>query len=73
MVTMQHDDEIEGRPGDFTETADQKTSHDQATSATDSSGGGGHGLPRVNILRTHAIELAEHHWGCRSIVRSDGP
>jgi hypothetical protein len=39
-------DEKEGRPGDYTETADQKTSHDQATSTTDSSvdgtqGGGG--------------------------------
>ncbi len=66
-------DEKEGRPGDYTETADQITSHDQATSATDSSGGGRHGLPRVNILRTQAIELAEHQWRCRSTVRSDPP
>ena len=29
-------DEVEGRPGDHTETAYQKTSHHQATSAPDS-------------------------------------
>ncbi len=64
-------DEKEGRPGDYTETADPKTSHLQATSATDSSGGAG--LPRVNIARTHAVKFAEHHWKCRSTVRSDAP
>jgi hypothetical protein len=66
-------DELEGRPGDHTETANQKTSHDPATSTTDSNGGGGHGLPRVNILRTHVIELAEHHLKCRSTGWSDAP
>jgi hypothetical protein len=66
-------DEKEGRPGDYTETADRKTSHHQATNATDYSGGGGHALPRVNTLRAHAIELAEHHWKCRSTARSDAP
>jgi hypothetical protein len=54
--------EEEGRPGDYTETANQKTSHDQATSATDSNVGGGqrHVLP--DILRAAAVELAAHHW-----------
>lgn len=43
MVTMLPDEE-EGRPGDYTETADQKTSHDQATSTTQSNGiAGRHG------------------------------
>lgn len=35
-------DEEESRPGNYAETANQKTSHDQATSATHYSGGGGH-------------------------------
>ena len=55
-------DEKEGRPGEYTETADQKTSHDQATSSDYSSGNSGHGGMRADILRTAAIELAEHHW-----------
>jgi hypothetical protein len=62
-------DEKEGRPGDYTETADLKTSHQQATSATDSSGVGGHCLSRVNILRTHA----KHRSMRRSTARSDPP
>jgi len=52
----------EGRPDECTGTADQKTSHDQATSATDSSGGGGHRHAKADILRAAAFELAEHHW-----------
>jgi replicative DNA helicase len=61
-------DEQEGRPGGDTETADQKTSHDQATSATDSNRSGRHRLPRINVSHTAAIDLDGHFGSCRSTV-----
>src|ERR1700743_3717364 len=53
-------DQQEGRPGEYTETADQKTSHDQATSTTNHSDGGRDGLAQADQLRAAAVKLAEH-------------
>jgi hypothetical protein len=47
-------DEMEGRPGDYTETADQKTSHDQATSTADSSDGGRERAPENCDQQQHS-------------------
>jgi hypothetical protein len=53
-------DETEGRHGDYTATADQRTSHDQATSTTNYSDGGRYGLAQADQLRAAAVKLAEH-------------